>query len=539
MTFENDIESKLRTIMKNYQLTEAIKSIKNGATIAVGGAGAGHAVPDTILNALEEHYIKTGTPKNLTIVHAAGIGDNNERGLNHIAFEGLVKRVIGGFWGNAPKMSELALTNKIEAYNFPQGVLCHLLRSIAGGEKGLLTKVGLNTFVDPDYEGGKINEITKEDLVKKVTVDGEELLYYKTYPVDVAIIRGSYADAEGNITMEEEVGTFSMLSIAQAAKVNNGIVIAQVKKIKEGFHAKPERVRVPGVMIDFIIEVPDQSMTFLTHFNAALIERTAKFEKEKSNLDGIKRVISRRAAEEIKLKGYINLGYGMPDGIPIVIDEEGLIDHVIFMIEQGPIGGILTTGLNFGAMFNPTAIVDEGYQFDFFHGGGLDVCYLGFAQIDKDGNVNSSRFGNTLTGCGGFIDISQNAKKIVFCGAFATKSEIDVSENGIDIRFVGKHKKFVKAVQQITFNGKFAAKEGKDVYYITERAVFQLTFDGIALREIAPGVDLQKDVLDMMEFTPIINGRIKIMDKSVFSLKDYNLSTKLLKSNERKNIVYY
>ncbi len=513
--------------MKNTNISEAISAIKDNATVVVGGAGAGHAVPDKILEALGLHYNKTGRPRNLTFVNPCGVGDNDSRGLNHVALPGLVKRDIGGFWGNAPRLCTMVLEEQIEGYNFPQGVLTHLMRAIAGGEKGLLTKVGLNTFVDPTIEGGKINSRTKEDLVERVKIDGEDQLFFKSYPIDVAIIRGSYADVEGNITMEEEVGTFSMLTLVQAAKVNRGIVIAQVKKIRPETRAKPERVKIPAVLVDYIIEDPEQSMTFITHYSEALIDRSADFERQELELTGIKKVIARRAAMEVKPNVFINLGYGMPDGVPIVINEEGMKDQVTFMIEQGQIDGILTTGLNFGAMYNPAAIIDDGYQFDFFHGGGLDLCYLGFAQVDRKGNVNSSRFGKVLTGCGGFIDISQNAKKVVFCGAFAAKGEVELSEKGLTVRNPGKYKKFVETVQQVTFNGPYAAELGKEVYYVTERAVFQLTKDGIQLLEIVPGADLQRDILDMMEFKPIIKEPIPLMDKTIFQDGTFNLVDKI------------
>jgi propionate CoA-transferase len=241
-------------------------------------------------------------------------------------------------------------------------------------------------------------------------------------------------------------------------------------------------------------------------------------------IEGSKRLVSRRAAMELKKGDNVNLGYGMPDGVPIIAKEEHLEDVITFLIEQGPIGGVLTTGLNFGAMYNPSAIVDDGYQFDFFHGGGLDICYLGFAQIDKEGNVNSSRFGNNLTGCGGFIDISQNTKKVVFCGGFSTKTAITYNEEGVDIEYPGKHKKFVNKVQQITFNGKFAAQNRQEVLYVTERAVFRLTMNGLELIEIAPGVDLEKDILAMMDFIPIMKD-IKQINKSVYksSLMQLNI----------------
>lgn len=501
--------------MEKISAQEAAKVIKSGDTLVVGGSGAGHGVPDALLEALGKNFISTGLPKNITTFHPAGVGDNDKRGLNHLAHEGLIKRDIGGFWGNAPKLTQLALQNKLEAYNLPQGVLTHLVRNIAGGEKGLFTKTGLNTFVDPDFEGGKINEITTEDIVEKHNISGEDILFYKSFPINVAFIRGTSADMAGNITAEEEVGTFSMLSMAQAAKVSGGIVIAQVKRINETTNALPERVKVPGILVDFVVEVPEQQMTFLSDYEEALVNREATFKEDDMVLEGAKRLISRRAALELKMGYKVNLGYGMPDGIPIVTREENRKDDITFLIEQGSIGGVLTTGLNFGAMYNPSAIVDDGYQFDFFHGGGLDICYLGFAQIDKDGNVNSSRFGNTLTGCGGFIDISQNTKKVIFCGGFSTKTVMTYDEQGVAIEYPGKHKKFVDSVQQITFNGKFAAQKGQEVLYITERAVFKLTTEGLELIEVAPGVDLEKDVLAMMDFKPIIKD-VKLINTSVY-----------------------
>ena len=492
--------------MKKVSAQEAVKEIKSGDTVAVGGSGAGHGIPDALLEALGCHYLSGGTPQDITMFHPCGVGDNDKRGLNHLAHEGLIKRDIGGFWGNAPKLSQLALQNKLEAYNLPQGALSHLVRAIAGGEKGLFTKIGLHTFVDPDFEGGKINQITTEDLVEKFTFHGEELLFYKAFPLDVAFIRGTSADMEGNITMEEEVGTFSMLSLAQAVKVNGGIVIAQVKYFKPDEHAIPERVKVPGILVDYVVEVPEQQMTFISDYNEALINKEASFVEDELLLEGAKRLISRRAAMELKKGERVNLGYGMPDGVPIVAKEENIIKDITFLIEQGPIGGVLTTGLNFGAMYNPSAILDDGYQFDFFHGGGLDICFLGFAQIDKDGNVNSSRFGNTLTGCGGFIDISQATGKVVFCGGFSTKTAMTITDERVHIEYPGKHKKFVDKVQQITFNGKFAAQKGQEVLYVTERAVFKLSSDGLELIEIAPGVNLEKDVLAMMDFKPIMKN---------------------------------
>jgi propionate CoA-transferase len=332
-------------------------------------------------------------------------------------------------------------------------------------------------------------------------------------------------DAEGNLTMEEEVGFFAMLSLAQAAKVNGGIVIAQVKRTVQG-HCDPGRVKVPGVFIDYVVTDPDQEMTFLSPFDPALVKRDVDYQSDEPALEGIKRLVSRRAALELYQGAFVNLGYGMSDGIPLVAREEAITDQIIFMIEQGAIAGIPTTGLNFGAMYNPSAILDDGYQFDFFHGGGLDMAFLGFAQIDREGNVNSSRFGRILTGCGGSIDISQNAKKLVYCGSFAVKSQQEISDTGIRVTEPGNFPKLVEHVQQVSFSGKYALEKGQKVLYVTERAVFQLERQGLVLTEIAPGIRLREDVLDMMEFEPVIHPELKEIDPGVYSMGTLGLHQK-------------
>ena len=501
--------------MKILEKEEVVKLIKDDSTVAIGGAGAGHAVPDRILEALGEHYLKTGKPRNLTSIHPCGIGDNDLRGLNHLAHDGLISINIGGFWGNAPKMVKLAKENKLKGYNFPQGVLSHLMRATASGKPGIITSVGLHTFVDPRLEGGKINSITTQDLVEVIILGDKEYLFYKAIPIDVAIIRGTSIDCEGNLTMEEEVGSFAMLSIAQAAKVRGGIVIAQVKNIHEG-HCNSGNVKVPGVFIDYVVHEPNQEMTFISNFEPALVNRNVPYNAEESTLFGIKQIVNRRAAFELRNNAFVNLGYGMSDGVPIVSQLEDISNQLIFMIEQGAIAGIPTTGLNFGAMYNPSAIVDDGYQFDYFQGGGLDIAFLGFAQIDQYGNVNSSRFGNQITGCGGSIDISQNTKKLVYCGSFAVKSTQKFTDKGIEVIDPGKFKKFVGEVEQISFSGKYALEKGQEVLYVTERGVFKLTGKGLMLTEIAPGIDLQKDILGLMEFTPIISPDLKEMNALIF-----------------------
>ena len=503
----------------------AVSFVKNEDTLCIGGGGAGHAVPDKLMEALGQRFRKTAKPQKITILHPCGIGENNVRGLNHLAHEGMVDTVIGGFWGNAPRMAKLGAEGRVKGYNLPQGVLSHLMRATAGGEKGLLTRTGLYTFVDPRYGGGKVNANTKKDLVEIVNIKDQEFLYYHALPVNICFIRGSSADANGNITMEDEVATFAMLSIAQATKVNRGIVIAQVKSVNST-KAKPVNVKVPGVLIDYIVVDPQQTMTFITGYEPAFIDREASYTSDTLNLDGIKRVIARRAAMELPSRGFVNLGYGMADGIPIVAMKEDILDRIIFMIEQGQTDGIIATGLNFGAMYNPSAITDDGYQFDFFHGGGLDICFLGFGQIDQYGNVNASRFGNIFTGCGGFIDISQHTRKVIFCGAFSAKAEVEVDETGTKVNHPGKVRKFINKVEQITFNGKYALKKKQEVLYLTERGLFRLTDSGLELIEVAPGINLENDILSMMEFIPKISPNLKVMERIIFEAGKLNLKTR-------------
>ncbi len=501
---------------------EAARLIPDGATVGIGGAGAGHAVPDRLIQALGECFRQTGSPRHLTTFHPCGIGDNQSRGLNHLAQEGLIRRDIGGFWGNAPGLVQLARAGKIEGYNFPQGVLSHLTRAMASGKPGVLTTTGLHTFVDPRLEGGRVNAQTTEDLVEVIRVGGQDYLFYKTLSIDVALIRGTAIDKEGNLTMDEEVGSFSMLSLAQAARRKGGIVIAQVKRVEDA-HARPGQVKVPAVWIDYVVVEPEQTMTFLSDYEPALIDRTATYAEEKLELSGFRKIIARRAALELRPGAFVNLGYGLPDGVPIVARQEGIADQLSFMIEQGAIAGIPTTGLNFGAMYNPIAIVDDGYQFDFFQGGGLDIAFLGFAEIDRFGNVNSSRFGNVMTGCGGFIDISQNTGKVIFCGSFAAKSTGEGRDGQLHLANRGTIRKFVNDVEQITFNGRYGAKCGQQVLYVTERAVFRLTADGPLLSELAPGADLHQDVLDLMEFQPLIATDLGRMDRRCFTSEPLHL----------------
>ena len=499
-------------------LEAALELVADGSTVAVGGF-VGNMHPEALSRGIEERFSKEGHPKDLTLVYAAGQGDGKNRGLNHFGQEGIVKRVVGGHWGLAPKLGKLALEEKLEAYNFPQGVISHLFREIAGKKPGVITKVGLKTFVDPRLEGGKINKSAKEDLVELITLGGEEWLFYKSFPIDVAFIRGTYADASGNCTFEKEALSLEMLSIAQAAKNSGGKVILQVEKVVAEGTLNYKMVKIPGIYVDAIVEAkPEEHMqTFGEQYNPSYSQEIRVPVKSIPPLElSERKLIARRAAMELKSNAITNLGIGMPEGVSIVANEEG-IEGLILTTEAGTIGGVPAGGQSFGAATNPDMIIDQPYQFDFYDGGGLDVTFLGLAQCDARGNVNVSKFGVKVPGCGGFINISQNAKKVVYCGTF-TAGGLEVAiENGmLKILQEGASKKFIKEVEQVTFSGDYAYETGQSVVYVTERAVFEISEQGLTLTEIAPGVDIERDIFAQMDFKPAVKEPLKLMDARIF-----------------------
>ena len=498
-------------------LDQAIDLIKDNSTVNLTGSGGGMMDAEYIYRAIEKRFLQTGRPRNLTLVHATGVGSGNETGMGRFAHKGLARRVIGGHWKWSKKMSDLAQEEAFEAYNLPQGVLSKLIREIAAGSPGLLTKVGMNTFVDPRQEGGKLNRSAKEDLVELVTIRSEEYLFYKTFPIDISIVRGSIADEDGNISVENEVIDLEILQSAQAAYNSGGIVIAQVKRLTKKGTLHPRMVRVPGHMVTAVVVNPDQWQTCAIEYDPALCGHTRIPVDFIEPLEpGLRKIVARRAAMELEPGAVVNLGIGMADGVSNVASEEGIIDKFVFSIEQGIVGGIPTKGKVFGSAYNPDAIIAMCEQFDFYHGGGLDITCLGMAQVDRFGNVNVSRFGNVIAGSGGFIDISQNAKKVVFCGSFTNGAEVEIKDGQLKIVKEGKIKKCVDRVEQITFSGEFAAKKKQNVYYVTERAVFDLKDNRLRLIETAPGIDLEKDILGQMGFRPLISENLKQMESCLF-----------------------
>lgn len=498
---------------------QAVSLIKDGDTLAVGGfIGAGH--PEEITLEIEKKYLETQSPKNLTLVYAAGQGDGKEKGLNHFGHEGLVSKVIGGHWGLAPKLQKLALDNKIQAYNLPQGVISHLYRDIAAGKPGTITHVGLKTFVDPRNEGGKINDVTTKDIVKVINIENKEFLFYKAFPIDIVILRATYCDEDGNASLEREAATLDATAMAQAAKNSGGKVILQVGKILKKGSIDPRKVKIPGIYVDAVVVANSENhkQTFAEEYNPSYCGdvRVPVDSIGSLPLDE-RKIIARRAAMELVPSAVTNLGIGMPEGVAMIANEEGIGNEMILTVEAGPIGGVPAGGLSFGASTNPESILDQASQFDFYDGGGLDVAFLGLAQCDKQGNVNVSKFGPKIAGCGGFINITQNAKKVVYCGTFKVGGlKVKVENEKLIIENEGKFNKFLKEVEQVTFSGEYAVDVEQSVLYITERAVFRLAKEGLVLEEIAPGIDLEKDILAYMEFEPIISPDLKFMDKRIF-----------------------
>lgn len=504
-------------------LKEAAELIKDDDALAISGFAA-LGVPEALLKELEKRFLEEEKPKNLTLMFAAAQGDGKSKGLNHLGHEGLVKKIIGGHFNLAPTIGKLIQENKVYAYNLPQGIMCNIFRNIASKKTATISKVGLNTFVDPRVQGGKINSITKEDMVHVVDILGEENLLYEHININTAFIRGTYADEKGNISMEHEATFSEATCIAQAVKNCGGKVIVQVDKIVKTGTLDPRFIKIPRIYVDYIVEAEnkeDQAQVLGYDYDPSLTGDIHRIVNDLEPLElNARKIIGRRAAMELVKGSIVNIGIGVPEAISSVANEEGISDLITLTVEPGPIGGIPQGGQKFGSSVNPECIFDQPTQFDFYDGGGLDMAFLGLAEVDKHGNLNVSKFGTRVAGCGGFINITQNAKKVFFCGTLTAKDlKVKAEEGKLKIMNEGSKKKFINSVEQITFSSEYAIKVKQSVMYITERAVFELKEDGLHLIEIAPGVDMQKDVLDLMDFKPIIDENIRLMDERIFTDK--------------------
>lgn len=497
---------------------QAAALIKDHDSLLTGGfVGIGFA--ESLAKALARRFQQSSQPRHLTLVYAAGQGDGGERGLNHLALPGLLKTVIGGHWGLVPKLGQLVQQEAIEAYNLPQGIICHLFRDIAAKRPGTISKVGLHTFVDPRYQGGRLNQRSQQERVKLLQLGSDEYLFYPTFAANVAFLRGTTADKRGNISMEKEALPLEALAIAQAVHNSGGKVIVQVERLTEQHLLPPDRVRIPGILVDHVVlaEPGDHPQTFSETYNPAYCHEISYQPEWQSSALDLRKLICRRALLELDQGAVVNLGIGMPEGIAQVAAEEQRLQRVTLTIEPGAIGGHPASGLSFGAVAGAEAIIDQPAQFDFYDGGGLDQAFLGMAEVSQWGDVNVSRFANKLAGAGGFINISQNAKEVYFLGSFTSgPQDIRISDGQLHIIRNGAICKFVEQVQHLTFNGRYANQRQQRVCFITERAVFQLSAEGLILSEIAPGVDLHKDVLELMGFRPLLPEPPRLMDSRLF-----------------------
>jgi propionate CoA-transferase len=509
-------------VVDRAELRSLLSRLKDGSTVAISGAGGGLLEPEEVFQEFEWAFLESRRPRGMTLIHALGMGDRKESGINRFAYKGMVKRVIGGHWIWSPKMLKLAQDNTIEAYCLPSGVLTHLFREIGAGRPGLFTHVGLGTFCDPRLQGGRCNEAATEAIVELMQIDGADVLRYRPFPVDVGVIRGTYADEQGNISAVEEPADLDSYPIALAAKHCGGMVVAQVRELVPTGKLRPREVSVPGKLVDYVLVVPEQRQTYHGPYDLRLagIATGSEFVLPEPSTDIVRRIVAQRAMEELIDGATVNFGFGMSSDVAEEIVRSGRADRYWFTIEQGIHGGQLLTGDLFGIAANPVAIMSSGDQFDFYSGGGLDLTFLGLAEMDRHGNVNVSHFGGQISGPGGFIDISQGAKKVVFCGSFDAKgSRVSLNEKGLSIDRRGEIIKLVAEVAGITFSGKEAVRRGQEVVYLTERAVFRLTPDGVELTEVAPGIDVRKDILDRMAFAPVVR-QPKLMQKIYFAMPE-------------------
>lgn len=503
--------------------------LQDNDTLLIGGSGAGHAVPEALIEALENRFLASGAPRRITSVHPVGLGDRGVRGASRLAHKGLLKRVVCGTLVDSPPLAQLALDDEIEAYTLPQGALSQLTREMAAGRPGLISHVGLHTFVDPRLGGGRQSPRSKEELVKLIEIDGKSWLFYKPFHIDMVFLRGTTADEDGNISMEQEPIFGEMLSMAQAARRCGGLVAVQVKRVAKRGTLPAKSVKIPGMLVDLVVVEPAQPVTYQTPVEPSYTgELRIPLDAFPTLALNERKIIARRCAMELRTGAICNVGSGICTGIGLVAAEEDILGNIVLTNEQGLIGGAPASGLDAGAARNYSAMIDQPYQFDFYDGGGLDIAFLSAVEIDAVGNVNISRFAGKIVGVGGFINISQNARKMVFGGTFTAGGlQVACADGELRILREGSHRKFVSTLQQISYSGPFANERGQIALFVTERAVFQATPDGLELIEIAPGISLEHDVLAHMAFRPKISPALKAMDDRLFRPEPMNLKATL------------
>ncbi|MAS38313.1 MAG: acyl CoA:acetate/3-ketoacid CoA transferase [Anaerolineaceae bacterium] len=520
-------------------LEQAAALIADEAIVTVSSS-SGLGCPDAMLKAIGQRFEASGTPRNLTTLHPIAAGDMyGITGIDYLAQPGLLRRIVAGSYPSgpssmpSPKIWQMINNNAIEAYNFPSGILFHMHREAAAGRPGVLTKVGWDTVVDPRHRGGRMNDATTEDLVEVVDFDGQEWLYFRAIAPDVALIRATTADEFGNLSYEHEGAYLGALDQALAARNNGGIVIAQVKRMTAGGTLNPQAVRVPGTLVDYVVLDPDQMQTTQTLYEPAISGEVRR------PLDGfepvewsVQKIIARRAALELRSGESVNLGFGISALVPYILLEEGLHGAVTWVIEQGAVGGLPLLDFQFGCATNAQAIVASPDQFTYFQGGGFDRSLLSFMQVDQHGSVNVSRLGakpHVTAGIGGFIDITANARSIVFSGFFTAGGlELDVVDGQLRIVTEGRFPKFVPQAEEITYSGRRGVELGQNVTYVTERCVIKLLPQGLTVTEIAPDVDLNRDVLGQAGIDLRVSDDLQLMDARLFrpQLLDLTLPAK-------------
>ncbi|MCG7635148.1 acyl CoA:acetate/3-ketoacid CoA transferase [Gordonia McavH-238-E] len=507
---------------------QAADLIHDGDTITVSSS-SGLGCPDAVLAGIGTRFDETRSPAGITSVHSIAAGDMwGIKGIDHLARPGLLRRVVAGSYPSGPSSADppaiwqMIENNEVEAYNLPSGILFQLHRAAAAKQPGVLSQVGIDTFVDPRVGAGRMNTITPNAYVRVQEIDDQEWLFYEALVPDVAVIRATTADTHGNLTFEEEASPLGALDLAYAAHNNGGVVIAQVKYLAEGGSLAPQAVRVPGILVDAIVVVPDQLQTTQTPYDPAI---SGELRRPLSTLDpvpfSLEKIMARRAAAELRSGEIANIGFGVSALVPHVLVEEGLPQAVSWVIEQGAVGGVPLLDFVFGVSQNPDAIMQSSDQFTLLQGGGFEHSLLSFLEIDRHGNVNVHSLPkrrHVTAGLGGFVDITTGAPSIVFVGSFtAGRRDIGIGNGRLDIRADGPHTKLVADVDSPTFSGRRAIEKGQRVLYVTERAVLELRPAGITVVEIAPGVDLQRDVLDRSEFELLVDPDLRTMASGLFS----------------------